>query len=507
MAMSALDVGSILAEIETTLRSQPQTRSSPGVATRSHYMAAANWLKRYRPKPEATNLEQVQGYREAFYHLCQLERWQLAYRLMTLPLEATAEALHDQLGRWGYETERIQLYRALLGKLALAQEAVLLDGLGHAYHALGNYDEALKWCEVYGEAVEALDDPMRRVRQLGLLGITHHAMGNYDEAIACHQRRLALCQQLGNPLETMNALGDLGIAEHSMGRYAAAQEHHEAQLALARQDDNRSQEGQALGSLGHMYDALGQSGAAVDCYGACLTIARELGDRLGECGALGGLGNVHKNRRDWEKALVVYEQSLAIAREIGHRRGEGVALANLASIYRALGEFERAYELGMGCLAIAQETQNAGAEAQALHQLGLILQGAGAFEGALEMLVQALSKFEDIGDVNGQGAALFNLGHVCAALGEAAEVWRCWLYCLAIFVEMRLAHRAEMVLEALYRQICVVEGDEFWDGADFEGALRGVFADVLGEVDEEFGPEIRALVWRELVKLRGDGLG
>lgn len=38
-----------------------------------HYIAVENWLTDYEPKSDATNIEKVSGYLEAFYHFCEAE--------------------------------------------------------------------------------------------------------------------------------------------------------------------------------------------------------------------------------------------------------------------------------------------------------------------------------------------------------------------------------------------------------------------------------------------------
>jgi len=490
---------SIEAAIDLVLRT-PSTTFTPYL--KSQYTAARNWLKLYRPSPKATNLEIVKGYLEAFYHLCQLECWQLAYSLLELQLQTpTAETLHNQLGTWGYNSERLALYQSLLGHLPLNQEALLLDGLSHTYHSLGDYTTVLDCCQKYGDVVEALDDPVRRLRYWGLLGITNHAMGHYIEAAKYQQQRLTLSRDLGNRSEEMNALGDLGIAQHSLGHYLEAQRCHEDQLLLSRQIGDRVQEGQALGSLGHVFDLLGQPAKALSYYEQHLALAKDLGDRLGECGALIGIGNLHKSQNAWEQAMACYQQSLELAEALKHRRSQGVALGNLASVYNALGDYRKAFELGLGWLQSAQSNQNQGAEANALHTLGLILKQAQAYQEALKYLTAALEKYEAIGDANGRGTVLFNLGIVCLALHEMEQVWYCWLHSLAIFLQMGVDYRVRSILESLYVQICRTQGDDFFDHNDCHAVLKNLFAKPLAELCEACGEDVEVLVLEALMTL------
>lgn len=78
---------------------------------RTHYRAVVNWLTKYKPKPDASNLEKVRGLVEAFHHLCEVEDWEKAEKILFTRLDTpTNEELHNQLNTWGYYREQIELY-------------------------------------------------------------------------------------------------------------------------------------------------------------------------------------------------------------------------------------------------------------------------------------------------------------------------------------------------------------------------------------------------------------
>lgn len=86
---------------------------------RLQYRAVVQWLTDYKPKLDATNLEKVKGYLEAFHHLCQVEDWERASKIFFIRLNTpTHEELHAQLNTWGYYREQIDLYRRIVGKLS-----------------------------------------------------------------------------------------------------------------------------------------------------------------------------------------------------------------------------------------------------------------------------------------------------------------------------------------------------------------------------------------------------
>ncbi|HBK64188.1 MAG TPA: hypothetical protein DD000_11870, partial [Cyanobacteria bacterium UBA11166] len=107
----------------------------------AHYMAVENWLTEYKPQPNANNLEKVRGFLEAFHHLCEVEAWETASKILfsqtNLP---NTKELHKQLGTWGYYREQIELYSRILNKSNPELDCILLHGLGWGYCYLGKSD-------------------------------------------------------------------------------------------------------------------------------------------------------------------------------------------------------------------------------------------------------------------------------------------------------------------------------------------------------------------------------
>ena len=112
--MSRTEGVSIDEQIETAIA---KCRSGLQAYQLAEYKAARNWLKRYRPIDES-NLAQVTGYLEAFYHLSQVEDWENARAIAftKLPVSEDQE-LHKQLFVWGYYRQQQTVYKALLHQI------------------------------------------------------------------------------------------------------------------------------------------------------------------------------------------------------------------------------------------------------------------------------------------------------------------------------------------------------------------------------------------------------
>ena len=116
---------------------------------RTNCRAVINWLTRYRPTDDATQLEQVKGYLEAFHHLCTIEEWDRAFTLISTRLNTpTQEILHYQLKLWGYYQEQIDLYAQLADRVSPKWNSGIYNCLGATYQALGNYSQAINYFRV-----------------------------------------------------------------------------------------------------------------------------------------------------------------------------------------------------------------------------------------------------------------------------------------------------------------------------------------------------------------------
>jgi hypothetical protein len=98
------------------------------------YVAVEYYLTIDEPPPDASNLDKIRCYLEAFYHLCKVENWQKAKEVFFTRLNTpTKEELHNQLSNWGYHRELIDLYNKLVDKLSPNLNASCWNGMGRSY--------------------------------------------------------------------------------------------------------------------------------------------------------------------------------------------------------------------------------------------------------------------------------------------------------------------------------------------------------------------------------------
>ncbi|MDJ0799099.1 MAG: tetratricopeptide repeat protein [Calothrix sp. MO_167.B12] len=325
---------------------------------RTSYRAMINWLTKYKPPAYASNLQKIQGLLESFYHLCELEDWETASKIIVSRLETpTEEELYNQLGTWGYYKEQINLCNKLLKKLDFKLDIKLLNTLGNSDYVLGNYNQAINYLEQSVGIAEQINDSLGINNALINMGKVYEALGNYSRAIDCHKESLSIAKNINNRKGEAQALINLGVVDYDMANYVKSMSYSEEGLSIAREIHDKQSEGIALGNLGNVYLALGEYDRAIDFQQQSLQITKQIGNRYGEGEALLNLGNAFIQLNQYSEALEYLQASLNIFHEIGSRANEVTVLINLAYLYQLISNLNLAVEYCDRALAIAIELQ------------------------------------------------------------------------------------------------------------------------------------------------------
>jgi len=204
----------------------------------SHIRKAFYNLNYYEPRDDS-NIEKVQGYLEAFHHLCELSEWGEATKILWIRMDTpTQEELDNQLGIWGYYRETIELYSRLLGKLKPYSKlggnlndfwnSICLNGLGNAYNRLGEYQKARDYYEqiIVRERGDIYNIYIAGCG-LGNLGTSYCDQGQYQKAIDYFQKHLEIARKIGDRdrLQEVYALGNLGNAYNYLKQYQKARDY------------------------------------------------------------------------------------------------------------------------------------------------------------------------------------------------------------------------------------------------------------------------------------------
>jgi len=316
--------------------------------------AAHLWLTAYEPGPDATNLETVRAYLEAFNHYCEIEDWEQADEIYICKL-ALMKPLYWQLLIWGYYKELIEVSRKLVDRISSPTKRHCLNQIGNSYSSLGNIERSIDY---YQKALQFTRDTGDRAGEsaaLGNLGSAYKNLGQYEQAIDYHQKNLIIAREINDRCSESNALSGLGVVYNRLEQYEQAIDYHKQHLTITQEIGNRLSEGNALSNLGVVYYNLAQYEQAIDYHKQHLTITREIGHRRGEGIALVNIGEAQLRLRKYPESLKYNQAALEIFREVGDRTNEAEALKGLAELHHTLGEIELAKQYCQQVLALATE--------------------------------------------------------------------------------------------------------------------------------------------------------
>jgi tetratricopeptide (TPR) repeat protein len=279
---------------------------------RTHYRAVRNWLGLYQADSSASQLEQVKGCLEAFFHLKEVEDWLGMKVVLQAEIDDSGYELHEQLHTWGYYQEQVAAYEQLLGRLDRALDSTILSGLGITSHTIGRYEQAIAYYERDLEIAEQLADVDREVSALSNMALAYHFLKEYGVAHQYHDRCLAKVDQVTDLAKQGAVFGNLGLTYKAQRNDERALECFERHLELARQAENQPGQGSALGNLGNLYRRLGRLDDGLRCYEDYLAIAVAMGDRWSQGAALHGLSNFQRDAGDFPASLQSALRSLVI---------------------------------------------------------------------------------------------------------------------------------------------------------------------------------------------------
>ena len=298
---------------------------------RSSYKAAINWLTKYSPNPNASNLEIIQGLLEAFYHLCHIEEWEKASKIISTRLYTpTNEALHNQLKTWGYYQHQIYIYHKLLRQINSDWDAICLNGLGNAARALGEWEESQKYYQNQLDNYEKIIDKNTQITALIGLANNFKFQSQYQQATNYYLEVSEIAFETSNHKARMMALAGLGSVLTCLGQYEIALEYHQKQFNIATRTKDNLGEAEALSNLGYVYYFLKDYERAIDYQSKSEEIAKNLEYKELEAKSLLYTGmNYYKIGRN-ELAIYFYEQSLIIISDMNLVLEKAEVLANLA---------------------------------------------------------------------------------------------------------------------------------------------------------------------------------
>ncbi|WP_204141381.1 hypothetical protein [Halomicronema sp. CCY15110] len=349
---------------------------------KAHLRAASYWFSHV--SPEADHRDLAQRYREAHYHLVELQEWPIAQQILWMPLGRYP--LHRQLWFWGHHHEALELLSPLLSQVGESWQCFLLYEIGQVQTVLGNHEAA------------------------------HQAF----------QQQIALAQTLQLPRALVKGYGGLGrLYSYYQAQVPKARHYYQQQLQLARHCQDDLEESLALDGLGRVGFLCGQWRQSTQFYRQAWQLIQTLDEPemqqslfLRLEGSCLRWSSVKKHRRP-------FQHQLEIAQSAGNPLQIWEAAHNLASADAQTQQYEAALASFEVAIAAAKESQNSRNYSISMAAQGACYARMNAWPQAIACTKSAIPGIQQAKDPVAEAICWFNLSYCFSELHQPFQALRC----------------------------------------------------------------------------------
>ncbi|KAK6322674.1 hypothetical protein J4Q44_G00074660 [Coregonus suidteri] len=306
----------------------------------------------------------------------------------------------------GYFEQQLAMLEQLSGAECVLDRGRAYGNLADCYDSLGDFEEAIKYCEMFLTVAQSLNHVQDQERAYRGLGNAHRSLGSLQQALVCFEKRLVVAHELcgsgggeggeGGGWGKAQAYGELGDLHSQLGNYEQALSCLEHQLNIACTSRDRALEGEASAALGGVYQLMGENEAALQWHQSALEIAEETGNGRSQGMAYGNMGLTYEALGNYKRAVDCQEQHLSVAAQNNDLTAKTLAYGSLGRTHHALQNYTQAVMYLQEGLRLAEQCGRREEEAKIRHRLGLSLWASSNLEEAQHQLYRASALFESI---------------------------------------------------------------------------------------------------------------
>jgi len=326
-----------------------------------HWIAIENWLTDYYPDTNATTLDKVRGYLEAFHHLCELSEWERAFKILFLDISflGAKKILHEQLFVWGYYQEQINIYKRLLNRFGTGTDCFLLNHLGRAYGYLGQSQEGISCHQQELNIAAKTNNYAAEAQAHGGLGrIYGWQLDEYEKAIFYYQQQLKISRIINDKSQELSGIFGIANAYFLFLDYHQAIKFGKQALALAETSHDVDMEMEISGFVGIVYSQMGLVKKGIPLIKKQLSLSLKNVNLYQQSLALDRLGIAYVNLQEYEIGIEYLQEALKIIDILGVPVEKSKILLNLGSIYARLKNYVLALDFLLTALNILGISDN-----------------------------------------------------------------------------------------------------------------------------------------------------
>lgn len=345
--------GQLVFASSTSAEITPNLRP-PTIQEKAHLRMAFYYLRLYKPDKDASIIEQIRGYIEAFHHFCQLSAWSAAWQVLEMPV-FTGKKLYEQFRDWGYYRKQVEIYPQLLGKIDPRIDCILYYQIGYAYYNLGQKETSRQYFQKQLDLAQEIGDKSLEALAWGRLGAVAAMSDCASQAVTYYQKQLELANLVDDKASIIEALENMGLAQNGYGNYEQAHFYLNQALLVAR-EYNLDVFHRILFHINHVYLIQGKTKQAKLSLREQLVYCQQKHDTYLENSILTDLANCYSLENQIDKALDCIKKSLQICQEFNYYFKQKYALNNAGILYSYyLKEYQKGLEYFQNSIVIASE--------------------------------------------------------------------------------------------------------------------------------------------------------
>ena len=370
-----------------------------------------------------------------------------------------------------------------------------IEGLGDAFLATGEFNEALK---KFQQLMNSSNVEVVKLRAIRKGMFSARFLGNFDLSLELSKEAENL--EDANYLEYARVLLNKGAAMGSYGKPKESLVYFEKAIATFEEANSLADLAQGLNEIPSIYQNQGYPEKAVATAKRAILINEEIGDLRGQVDAYFYAGLVFFNYRLFEEAFACFDKSFKIAEKISYDNRASWAALYSAIALDILGESKSALSQNLLAAKFAERTDSHYTQSQILASLLALYSKLGDIQNAERVYAKIKQLFPD------ESKAGSKLGYASMVKAEALffAAKKDWIksnqlfdFSLDLLKDALFAKTFEAVMRIDYAQ--TLDKQKCFDAADFQRAKSILLTEKIDEQFRDFKVESAILTKRDNV--------
>jgi adenylate cyclase len=328
-----------------------------------------------------------------------------------------------------FANKAIQLAEKINFKIGIARGYGMI---GFALMNLGDYEEAMKYCN---DAIKLNEQLLRtdtgkenraskskilrqKAKVYNTMGLIYLNQGINSEALKKFSNAFNIWEEIRDKQGIAYYHINVGVLNNNQGNYPEALKNYFASLKLFEELGDKNGKGSSLGNIGNIYTIQGNYTEALKYFQKSIKVMEEIGDKINIAGFYNNIGSVYHKEKNNPEALKNYLSALKFFKEAGYKKGIAITYNNIGKIHYDQGNYSEALKYFFSSLKIRIELGEKSGIAQSYQNIGLIYSKQKKYNEASQYLKKGLSLGKEIGSLDIINTSYFELATLDSALGN-----------------------------------------------------------------------------------------